>query len=93
MDGHITMKNKRNSKKIQRDVKLEIRMSKEEKDFWYAYAEKLGVPPTRLARNILMTEAESNLNVIIGKPIIKAYRYYLEATNQQERLNEISQDN
>ena len=87
------MKNKRNSKKIQRDTRLEIRMSKEEKELWYKYAEALNVPPTRLARNILMIEAENKINVLIGKPVVKAYRYYLEATNQQEKLSEISQDN
>ncbi len=86
------MKNKRNSKEIQRDTRLEIRMSKEEKELWNEYAKELGMPPTRLARNILMVEAECKLNKIIGKSVIKAYKYYLETTNQKEELKRIQTD-
>ena len=87
------MKNNQNAKKeITRDEYIKFRVSKEEKKLFYEYAKELEVPPTRLARNILMMEAESKINLIIGKPLIKAYRYYLKITNQEKELNRISKD-
>jgi len=87
------MKNNKNAKKeISRDEYIKIRVSKEEKELFYEYAKELGVPPTRLARNILMIEAKNKINKIIGKPVIQAYRYYLEVTNQKTELERISTD-
>lgn len=86
------MKNKRNSKEIQRDTRLEIRMSKEEKELFYKYAEDIGINPSRLARNLLMSEAESILNKAITKPFAKAYIKYAELTNNEEILERIKKD-
>lgn len=87
------MNNKRNTKEIQRDTRIEIRVSKEEKDLFYKYAEDLGINPSRLARNILMIEAKKNLIAKgIEKATIKSYLAYLKATNQLEKLDEIKND-
>jgi len=87
------MKNNKNAKKeISRDEYIKIRVSKEEKELFYEYAKEVGIPPTRFARNILMMEARSKINKIIGKPVIKAYKYYLQITNQEKELNRISTD-
>ncbi len=81
-----------NKKEIQRDTRLEIRMSKEEKALFYKYAEDIGINPSRLARNILMMEAESIINKITSKQITKAYIKYAELTNNQEILKRIKKD-
>lgn len=87
------MKKKANAKKaITRDKKLEIRMSKEEKELWYKYAEDMRLNPTRLARNVLMQEAESLINKAITKPFVKAYIKYAEVTNNKEILERIKTD-
>jgi len=86
------MANKRNSKEIQRDTRLEIRMSKEEKELFYKYAENIGINPSRLARNILMMEAESLYNKKLLTPVLKAYIKYAEVTNNQEVLDRLKSD-
>ena len=85
------MKKNQNAKKeVKRDTKLEIRMSKEEKELWTKFAEDMGVNPTKLARNILMTEAEATLrNKYAFKPLLKAYRKYLEVTKQKDILEQM----
>ncbi len=81
-----------NKKEIIRDEYITIKVSKEEKALWLEYTKELGIPSTRLARNILMMEAECKLNKIISKPIIKAYKKYAEITNNQEILNRLKDD-
>lgn len=86
-------KNTNASKEIKRDKKLEIRMSKEEKELWYKFAEDMGINPSRLARNLLLEEAEKKLrNKIIFKPILKGYRNYLKATKQFDTLTKMEED-
>lgn len=81
-----------NKKEIIRDEYIRIKMSKEEKALWLKFAEEQKVNPTRLARNILMMEAESIINKIIYKPIAKAYIKYLEVTKNQEALDRIKSE-
>jgi len=81
-----------NKKEIQRNQYLKIRVSKEEKDLFYKFAESTKINPSRLARNILMMEAESLFNKAIFKPILKAYLKYAEVTNNQEILNRIKKE-
>lgn len=71
---------------IVRDERIEIRMSKEEKEMFYAYAKSIDMIPGRLARNIIMLQVESKMENAILKPFIKAYRQYLKNTNQDEHL-------
>lgn len=88
-----SMKNNQNAKKeVTRDEYFKIRMSKEEKELFYKYAEDIGINPSRLARNILMEHAESILNQYATKNIAKAYIKYLELTKQDEALNRIKED-
>lgn len=75
-----------NEKEITRNDQMRIRMSKEEKDFFNAYAEELGINPSRLARNIIMQQAESILNKPFYIPVTKAYIKYLEVTKQNDIL-------
>jgi hypothetical protein len=87
------MKKNQNAKKaISRDKKLEIRMSEEEKNLWYKYAEELGINPSRLARNILMMEAESLINKYYTNHLIKAYIKYAKLTNNKEILERINKE-
>ena len=86
-------KNSNAQKEIIRDQRFEIRMSKEEKELWTKFAEDMGVNPTKLARNILMTEAEATLrNKYAFKPLLKAYRKYLEVTKQNDVLEQMKKD-
>lgn len=80
------------SKEITRDEYFKIRMSKEEKELFYKYAQDLGITPSRLGRNILMTEAESLVGKYFNKPVIKAYLKYAELTNNKEILERIKTD-
>lgn len=80
------------SKEITREEYFKIRMSKEEKELFYKYAEEIGVNPSRLARNILMIEAESLAGKYFNKPVIKAYLKYAELTNNKEILERIKTD-
>ena len=77
-----------NKKDIIRDQKLVIRMSKEEKELFEEYAKELGLLPTRLARNILLEEAceKCFFKKKFEKGVMKAYRLYLEKTNDKEAI-------
>jgi len=87
------MKNNQNAKKeITRDVFIKIPMSKEEKELWLKYAEDMGINPTRLARNVLMMDAESLINKALAKPFVKAYIKYAEVTKNKEILERIKTD-
>ena len=86
------MKKKPNAKKeITRDKKLEIRMSQEEKELWMKYAEDMGINASRLARNVLMSEAKSLINKYPLKQFVKAYLKYLELTDK-EALKKIQEE-
>ncbi len=89
----MAKKNNKNAKKeITRDYFIKIPLSKQEKELWEAYAEDIGVNKTRLARNILMREAESIINTYITKPAIKAYIKYAKITKNTELLERIKKD-
>jgi hypothetical protein len=82
-----------NKKEIVRDQRIEIKLSKEEKDLWIAYAEEMQINPTRLARNILMEQAEENiLSKKYKQAIVKAYIKYCEVTKNKDALERIKQD-
>ena len=72
-----------NVKAIQRKERFEIRMSKEEKDLFYKYAEQLGINPSRLGRNIIMSQAEIMSNKSFNLPLFVSYISYLKVTNQK----------
>jgi len=81
-----------NKKEIIRDEYIRIKMSKEEKALWTTYANEIGINPTRLARNIIMAEAESLFNQKIKTNILKAYIKYAEVTKNTEILERIKKD-
>ncbi len=81
-----------NKKEIVRDEYIRIKMSKEEKALWTKYADELGINSTRLARNIIMSEAESLVNKYVANPIIKGYIRYAKITKNTEILERIKQD-
>ncbi len=81
-----------NNKEIIKDKYITIKVSKQEKELWDSFAKDIGISSTKLARNILMTEAESLKNKYGITPIIKAYIKYLEVTNQKEALKRIQSD-
>jgi len=79
-----------NIRKTKREVRMDIPMAKEEKKLFTEYAKELGINPTRLARNIIMQQAEAKLrNNAFYIPVTKAYIKYLEITNQKEILERI----
>lgn len=88
------MKKNQNAKKaISRNKKLEIRMSEEEKELFYKYAENLGLNPSRLARNILLSEAEKNLILKgIEKTALEAYKRYLKLTKQDDVIKRLEEE-
>ena len=51
-----------NKKEIIRDQFITIKVSKQEKELWEEYSKEIGINKTRLARNVLMAEAESLFN-------------------------------
>jgi hypothetical protein len=81
-----------NKKEIIRDEYIRIKMSKEEKALWTEYAENIGINSTRLARNTIMTEAESFFNKNVKSNILKAYIKYAEITKNTEILERIKKD-
>lgn len=82
-----------NIKKIKRDERFEIRLSKQERDLIEALAKDIGIKPTRLVRNLALTHAESKLfNKAFAIPLIKAYKEYLKITNQKEELFRIENE-
>lgn len=78
-----------NIKKIVRSEEFKVRLSKEEKDLFYKFAESLGTTPSRLARNLIMGQAEATIENKIMLPFIKAYKNYLKITGQNEEIEEI----
>lgn len=83
---------KMNKKEIIRDKKFEIRMSDEEKELFMNFAKKTGINASRLARNILLSEAESTANNYATVPAVKAYMKYLEITNQKSAIERLKED-
>lgn len=79
-----------NVKEIIRDERFEIRLSKAEKDLLFNYAKEIGINPSRLARNVLMMEAESIINKFTTKPFVKAYIKYAKITNNKEVLERLA---
>ena len=78
-----------NIKEIQRKERIEFLVSKEEKDLILKYAEKVGMKPSRLIRNIVLMQAQKKLRGIEDLTI-KAYRKYLEITDPKY-LNELTE--
>jgi len=76
-------------KERQRNKKLEIKMTEEEKELFYKYAEDVGINPSRLARNILLSNAESIINKYYGKFWIKGYIKTLELLKDKEALKRL----
>ena len=76
-------------KKIERNERLEIRLTKEEKEKIIKYSKELGINASRLTRNIMLMEIESLTNKIFNKPIGKSYIYYLKKTNNIEELKKL----
>jgi len=81
-----------NIKKIVRTEEFKIRMSKEEKELFFKLAENIGIAPSKLARNLMMAQANSNIENAVLLPFIKAYKSYLKTTNQNEKLEDIEKD-
>ena len=82
-----------NIKKIKRDERFEIRLSKQERNLIEALAKDIGIKPTRLVRNLALSHAESKLfNKAFAIPLIKAYKEYLKITNQKEELFKIENE-
>ena len=74
-----------NKKEIIRDQYFKIRMSKEEKELWTVFSKKMGLMPSKSARNLLMKKAEEKLKHRLKfRSIIQAYKRYLEITNQKQ---------
>ena len=71
-----------NFKAIQRTEEFRIMVSTEEKELIWKYAEECGMKPSRLARNIILLEAESKMRKI-NVIAVKAYRKYLELTDPE----------
>ena len=78
-----------NKKEIIRDQFITIKVSKEEKELWLKFAEENGINSTRLARNVLMMEAESLINKYYSKYWVKAYIKYAKITKNKEILKRI----
>lgn len=78
--------------KINRDIEMKVRLSKEERDLFYAYAESLNMTPSRLMRNIALSQANAKVENVMLLPLVKAYKSYLKITDQKELLKEIEED-
>ncbi len=78
-----------NKKEIVRDKVIYIKVSQEEKDLWDTYAKNIGINPSRLARNVLMLEAESLFNKAVTTNVLRAYLKYAEVTKNTEILERI----
>lgn len=81
-----------NIKPIQRTEQIRIRLSKEEKELFYSFAKECGINPTRLARNLIMMQAENILNKPFYIPLSKAYKKYLELTNQKQAIERLKEE-
>jgi hypothetical protein len=80
-----------NVKKIVRTEEFKMRLSVEEKELFYKYAEDIGISPSKLARNLILRQAEAKIENAVLLPFIKAYKAYLKATNQ-EALRQIESE-
>jgi len=80
-----------NIKKIVRTEEFRIRMSKEEKELFFKFAENMGISPSKLARNLIMKQANSNTENALLLPLVKTYKSYLKITSQDEFLKEIEE--
>lgn len=80
-----------NVKKIVRTEEFKMRLSVEEKELFYKLAETIGINPSRLARNLIMKQAEAKIENAMLLPFIKAYKGYLKATDQ-EALRQIESE-
>jgi hypothetical protein len=87
--GNISMAN---IKKIVRTEEFKIRMSKEEKELFFKLAESIGIAPSKLARNLMISQASSNIENAFLLPFIKAWKGYMKATGQNEKLEDIEKD-
>jgi len=76
-------------KEIKRNERLEIRLSKEEKETITKYAKELEINASRLTRNIMLTEIESLTNKYFKKPVGKGYIKILKMTNNKKELERI----
>jgi len=79
-----------NIKEIQRTNRMEIRMSDIEKEVFYAYAKECGINPSRLARNIILEQAESILGKVVYKPLAKGYVKYCKITKNLDALERLA---
>jgi len=77
-----------NIKKITRDKRLDVLLSKEEDKLIREYAEKIGIKPSKLLRNLAMNkiETDSKIKKEIQSKTIKAYYKYLEITKQTDKI-------
>ncbi len=73
-----------------RTEQIRLVLSKEEKDLFVEYAKEIGINPSRLARNLILMEAESLYNNAVTKPILKSYVKFLKATNNIEALERLA---
>ena len=78
-----------NFKDIKRTEEIRILMTPKEKEMVWKYAEKMGMKPSRLMRNIIMEQTESWLR-IVQDPAVLAYRKYLEL-NDPTLLKQLSE--
>jgi len=78
---------------IHRIKRMEIKLSIAERDLFYSLAKEMGINPTRLARNLIMLQAEKTLkNKTFYIPVTKAYKKYLKITNQTNEIKRIESD-
>ena len=78
-----------NKKEIQRTERIEFIVSKEEKELIFEFAKKIGMKPSRMIRNIVLTKAEGSMGKFNAGVVI-AYRKYLELTDP-ELLKKLSE--
>lgn len=79
-----------NIKNVVRTERMDIYMTKEEKELWVQTAKDIGINPSRLARNIILDFAESKIDRNITKAFVHMYKkYHAFAENQEiiDRLN------
>ena len=82
-----------NKKDIVRNLEIRITVSEQEKNLFYTYAKELGLMPTRLARNILLQEAESSIIIRkYQKIVLGSYKKYAEITKDKEILNRFKEN-
>lgn len=80
------------NRKIVRDEEFKIRMSKEEKELFFKFAEQMERKPSALARSLIMGQAEAEIENAVILPLIKAYKAYLKVTGQNEEIKRIENE-